>query len=289
MARRSAPLTTRQRQSQRIIREKKVRKARQALLHKTLWVSSIAFALLLGGGGFWAVKTGLPAAFAHNVSDSFYAFTVRHGYSVQSLYLDGRSRTSMADIEKALDIKKGDPILRLSLDEVRARLERIESVRFATVERELPGALYVHIVEREPVALWQHSGKIALVDDNGAVMNDLDVSAYQNLPLIVGNGAPPHVAELLAMLAMEPALAKRFTAATRVGERRWNIRLDNGIEVRLPEENPHVAWKTLATLEEKQQLLTRDVKVIDLRLKDRLFIRLPADTTPGKPASAKET
>ncbi len=138
----------------------------------------------------WLWKSGAAVRTAQAVADEAYGLTVKGGFAVQALYLEGRNRTSMDDIDKALGIKKGDPILQFSISDARDRLEKIESVKFAAVERALPGTLYVRIVEREPVALWQHQGKVSLVDDNGAVMNGIDSAPYQHLPLIVGDDAP---------------------------------------------------------------------------------------------------
>jgi cell division protein FtsQ len=140
----------------------------------------------------------------------------------------------------------------------------------------------VRIVEREPVAMWQHEGKMALVDDNGAVMTGLDMAQFQQLPLILGDDAPKHVSEVLAILASQPDLVKRFAAAIHVGERRWNIRLSaqagENIEIKLAE------------LETKQKLLDRDIKVIDLRMPGRMFIKLVPENEPIKPAgSARDT
>lgn len=288
-------LTPRQRQSQKIMRDKKRKKKLQHRLRQVQIASAIAGVLLVAGGGFWTWKTGVVGRKIQAASDYVYAMTVRAGFSVQTLYLEGRNRTPMNDIDAALDINKGAPILQLSLDEVRARLEKIESVKFAAVERALPDTLYVRIVEREPVALWQYQGKIALVDDNGVAMNGLDSAPYRDLPLIVGEGAPKHVAELLDILSQQPELAKRFSAGVWVGDRRWNIRLTQAgdyhgdIEVRLPEKNPQDAWKQLAELQKKEQVLDRAVLVIDLRIEGRLFIKLPQEEIRTKPANAKDT
>ena len=282
-------LTTRQRQSQQIMRQKAAMKKRQALMRK-LRIGMLVAAVAVGiAGSVWGWKAGVIGKVVASTSDAFYAMTARAGFSVQAMYLEGRNRTPMNEIDAALGVKKGSPILRLSLDEARTNLEKIESVRFAAVERALPSAVYVRIVEREPVAMWQHQGKMALVDDNGVVMNGLDVEPYKNLPLIVGDDAPGHVAELMDILQQAPDLAKRFSAAIRMGGRRWNIRLAGNIEVKLPEEEPAQAWKRLAEMQAKEQLLDRDVKVIDLRVQDRLFIKLSPDTQPQKAGNAKET
>ena len=285
-SKKNSGMTARQRQSQEIMREKAAQKKRQALLKKIYVVGGAACAMGFIIAGVWCWKTGAVGHAATAMVDSGYAATARAGFSVQSLYLEGRSRSSMDEINKAMDIKKGDPILRISLEEVRERLEKIESISHATVERALPDRIYIRIVEREPVALWQNNGKIALVDDNGVVMTGLDMAPYKQLPLIIGTDAPQHVKDVLGLLAAQPDLARRFSAAIRVGDRRWNIRINNRenevIEVKLPEDNLMDAWKKLAELQESEQVLDRDIKEIDLRLQGRMFIKLSPDQLPGK-------
>lgn len=286
-------LTPRQRQSQQIMRDKMARKKRKVLLRKVGLAGGALLCACLLAGGVWAVHSGFLSRGVASLQDSFYGMTARSGYAVRSLYLEGRNRTSVDELEQALGIRKGDPILRISIDEVRERLQKIESIKFAEVERSLPSTLHVRIVEREPVALWQHQGKLSLVDDNGVVMTGIDIEPYRRLPLIVGEGAPREVRELISIMSSSPELAKRFSSATRISERRWNIRLssDKGdaVEVRLPESNPVSAWKKLADIDQKQRLLERDVKVIDLRLEGKVFIKLSPDVFTGKDGVARET
>ena len=92
-------------------------------------------------------------------------------------------------------------------------------------------------------------------------------------------------------LASEPALQAHVTASVRVGDRRWNVQLDNGIEVALPEINAEAAWHHLAALDRSDKLLERSVQVIDMRLPDRVVLRVPPDIAKsiikkGKPAQA---
>lgn len=290
MARKTDTMTPRQRQSARIMREKAAMKRRKVLLRKMQYIGAAVAIVLGAAGGFWMWKNSVISRSITAMVDGGYQATADVGISLQSLYLEGRNRTAMADIEQALGVSKGDPILQASLSGMRERLEKIPSVKTAAVERALPGTLYVRIVEREPVALWQHAGKIALVDDNGVVMDDLDSAPYRHLPLIVGPGAPAHIAELLGILVQEPELRKRFTAAVWVGDRRWNIRLSGDVEVKLPEKDAIDAWKTLGGLQAHQQLLDRDVKAIDLRAPGKLFIKLSPQDMPVKgTGSAKET
>lgn len=289
-------LSPRQRQSKQIMRNKAAQIKRQQFTQKCAVIGAVCLVVLGIGVSIWAWKTSAFSRALQATSDGIYALTAKSGYVVENLYLEGRNRTPMEAIERALDIDKGAPILRLPLEEIRARLEKIESVKYAAVERALPNTLYVRVVEREPVARWQYQGKIALVDDNGAVMNGLDMAPYQSLPLIVGDNAPKHVGDLLSLLDTQPELLKRFAAAIWVGERRWNIRLrppagadgdPEDIEVRLPEKDPKDAWKQLAELQKNQQVLDRDIKVIDLRIEGRLFIKLPESEIRNKSGNSK--
>jgi cell division protein FtsQ len=110
---------------------------------------------------------------------------------------------------------------------------------------------------------------------------------FAKLPLVVGEGAARHAAEFLDMLASEPDLAARVTAAIRVGDRRWNLRIDNTIDVLLPADEPAGAWAQLARLDRASALLQRDVQSIDIRLPDRLVLRVSPETPKETPVSKK--
>lgn len=290
-------LSKRQMQSRQFKRDKELQIKRQNFMQKFRIIGAFLIIVIILVGGIWSWKTSAIGHTLQFVSNKIYGLTVSAGYSVENLYLEGRDRTPIEEINQALDIDKNAPIFRLNLGEIRSRLEKIESIKYAAIERALPNTLYVRVVEREPVALWQYQGKITLVDDNGVVMNGLALAPYKALPLIVGEDAPKHAAELLTLLVAQPELAKRFAAAVWIGGRRWNIHLhpssnaDEGaedIEVRLPEKAPLVAWKQLSELQEKQQILDRDIKVIDLRISDRLFIKIPESEEKTKSSNAKD-
>ncbi len=289
MAKKSDKLTLRQRESQRIMREKSLRKKRQAIVRKAQIASAVLVVVMLAGGGFWLWKNSMFSKAVQTVSNGMYQMTARAGFRLDTLYLEGRSRTPMAEINKAIGLNKGEPILQLSLQELKERLEAVGSIRDVAVERELPNRLAIRIVEREPVAIWQNKGKLVLVDDKGVAMPDVDMAAYRNLPLIVGKDAPTQVSEVLGLLQSSKELSKRFSAAVRISGRRWNVHLKDGTQIKLPEQDAAKAWEALAKLHTKQKLLDRDVKVIDLRVAGRLFIKTSPEEIAGESSSAKET
>ncbi|MGA8380495.1 MAG: cell division protein FtsQ/DivIB, partial [Stellaceae bacterium] len=201
--------------------------------------------------------------------------------------VEGRRTTDRETIFDALGARLGAPIL--AIDPVRAKekLERLPGVRSALIERRLPDTLYVRLLEREPLALWQHDGKIELIDRTGAVIPVTRLDRFAKLPLVVGADAASHAAPLLKMLASEPDLASRVSAAVRVGGRRWNLRIDKSIDVLLPADDPAAAWADLARLQRSSAILQRDVQVIDLRLPDRLVVRVAPEPAKEPPTTKK--
>ena len=114
--------------------------------------------------------------------------------------------------------------------------------------------------------------------------------ADQSLPLIVGTDAPRHAADLFAAIETNPELAARVRAAVRVGERRWNLYFDSfdgGMAVRMPEEAVGAAWTRLGALEHDYKILERDLEFLDLRMDDRLIVRLHKDPA-AKPTGPKK-
>lgn len=239
---------------------------------------------ILAFGGYGAVMISrLPAgqAILAAAGDRALAATAAFGLVVADIEVEGRETTDRATILAALQAERGTPILGVSPSRARAQLEALPWVRSAVIERRLPGTLWVKLVERHPLAVWQHGGRQELIDRDGSVIPVSDLSRFSHVPTVVGGDAARHAAALIAMLGNEPELAARVTAAVRVDDRRWNLRVDNAIDVLLPEEDPAAAWTRLAALEHQSNLLKRDIRTVDMRLPDRVVLRIVAG--PGAP------
>ncbi len=208
---------------------------------------------------------------------------------VQRIDIEGRANTPEPLLRAALGVREGEPILGVSLEAARLRIEGLSWVEHVAVERRLPGTIAVALVERRPFAIWQSQGKFELIDRTGTVVANEDVSAFATLPLVVGAGAASRAAELLDALQDEPEIRARVVAGVRVGERRWNLQLKNGITVMLPEGNEPAALRRLNELQTADALLDRPVAAVDLRLPDRLVVRPLQSTAPATPAAPKRS
>ncbi len=238
-------------------------------------IALTALLMLLGAGWLWT--SGWVAQGLDRAGQAVLAATAQAGLKVGDVLVEGRNRTQRGTVLESLGVVRDQPILAFDPHAARERLERLPWVRSAIVERRLPEAIHVRLVERRPIALWQHRGRLAVIDRDGTVIPGAEPKAFSRLPLVVGKDAPGHTADLLAMLNSEPELGHLVSAAVRVRGRRWNLRLDGGIDVRLPERDPGAAWAELARIQREHDLLGRDVAIIDLRMPDRLVVR----TAPG--------
>jgi len=228
----------------------------------------------------WLWLSGIGAQLTQHAIERTVELTAAAGLRVDDIYVDGRQRTTPEQILGALHIQRGDAILGYDLAAAKTRVEALPWITEAAIERRLPGQILVTIVERWPIAIWQNDGRFLLVDPKGNAIGD-DVGGVAGLPLVVGEDAPAHTNDLVAMLNTEPDLMRRVKAAVWVSGRRWNLvmdRLEGGIAIRLPEDNPALAWKRLARLEREQRLLERKIVSVDLRLPDRWVGRLRPET-----------
>jgi len=250
----------------------------------------IAIAGVILTGLYGAVQLrGFPRgqAMMKRAADTMMEASGLLGLMVSEIEVEGRETTDRETILAALAAGPGTPILAVSPARAKEELEALPWVHSAVVERRLPGTLYVRMIERKPLALWQHRGRIELIDRDGGVIPVTRLDQFAKLPMVVGDGAATHAAEFIDMLASEPDLAARTTAAIRVGDRRWDLRIDNAIEVLLPAEDTAGAWSRLASLERSNAILKREVQTIDMRLPDRLVLRVTPEAAKESPVARK--
>jgi cell division protein FtsQ len=228
-----------------------------------------------GGGGWWAWHEGWLVEAQNRIDALSRSFVgAITPFKLADVTVEGRDYVERSDILAALNVSRGDSLLGIDLQASRRRLEAIDWVESATVERRLPDTLYVTLKERRAVAIWQNGNEYTLIDKNGRTVRASRMPpGAETLLLLGGPGAPEHVGELLLLLAYEPTVARQLRAAVWVGQRRWNLVLNNGVEIWLPEEDAVAALQQLAKLDGQYNLLSREFGVVDLRLPDKLYLR----------------
>jgi cell division protein FtsQ len=200
--------------------------------------------------------------------------TARLGFAVDQVRVSGNKETSEIDILERLDLDGWTSLVGFDADAARRRIAELPWVKVAAVRKVYPDALEVRIEEREPFAIWQHGSQLAIVERSGNVIAPFNGGRHAVLPLVIGYGAAEQAADFVGKIRQHPELAARVKGFIRVAERRWDLRLENGITIRLPESGEDAAIAEVLRLDREDGLLSRDIAAVDLRLEDRLVVRL---------------
>ncbi len=196
------------------------------------------------------------------------------GFSVASIEIRGLAEADSTEISDRIDVSETSSLLMVDAEKARARISEIPWVSDVTVKKLYPNRIVVELTERRPFALWQDDGKVKVVDKSGTVTSEVIETRNAGLPLVVGQGANLRVTEAIALMESAPSIRGRIRAAVLVAQRRWNLVTTDGIEILLPEEGAEQALARVAQLQDAKKLLDRDLVVVDLRVPDRLFVRL---------------
>ena len=216
----------------------------------------------------------------------FASATAKAGFEVAKVEVRGVERMDELAVYNIALGQVDRSMVNVDLPRLREELLTLGWVKDARVSRRLPDTLVVDIVERQPVAVWQHSGQLSLIDVNGVVLQRVALSSMPDLPLVVGPNANRQTARLSQLLDAAPALKPMLAGATWVGDRRWDLRFQSGETLSLPEGEKESAGALVnfARMDGVNRLLGRGIVRFDMRDPDKFVLRLPKDR-PGKPAA----
>ena len=218
------------------------------------------------------VFTNLFKVFKDNIRTTFYETLAHYGFVLQNVIIDGQKNTLSKDIIDMLGADKGAPIFAINIEEVKDRLEGSPWVKGAIVERRLPSTIYIAVIERLPIAIWQFKRKLYLVDAEGNCISKYEGKGFEELIQVVGQDANIYAQNLIGDLNRYPELASKVKSAVRYGQRRWNLNLEQGVTIKMPEENFGKAYDYLHLLDKNQKLFDQDYKMLDLRDANKYYL-----------------
>ena len=244
--------------------------------------------ILFGSLAVGVVRGGHLEAITEAFRDARDAVANTAGFRIVHVGITGRKHLSQDEILAIGGVTGRRSLLFLDPATVRDKLKAAPWIADATVLKFYPDSIQIDIVERTPFALWQHDGSVSVISAKGVVLQPYTPGPFRSLPLVVGKGADTRAMDFLDQLAQYPQIRQQVKAIIFVGERRWNLRMADGVDVRLPELNVGAALATLTKLGKDENLFSRDITAIDLRLPDRLTVRLSEDAAKARADMLKD-
>jgi cell division protein FtsQ len=238
--------------------------------------------ILLGSAGFGIVKGGHLDDFVAALSDTRNALANSAGFRITTVVINGRKQLSQDEVLAVGGVNGRSSLLFLDAATVRDKLKANPWIADATILKLYPGQLQIDIVERKAFALWQQDGRLAVIADDGAVLEPYVSRRFVTLPLVVGKGADTQAKDFLALLDRYPQVRSVTKAVIYVGQRRWNLRLKDGLDIRLPENDVGNALAALSRLDKEEKLFSRDITAVDMRLPDRLTVQLSEEAAKAR-------
>lgn len=230
--------------------------------------------MLATGAAFWASDEARVQAAKDRVSELRRQVEERPEFMVRLMAVEEASSAVSADVREVLSLDFPISSFDLDMDALRESVEALDAVASAGVHIKSGGVLTVTVTERVPVAVWRNADGLQLIDPSGhRVVGIASRVERPELPLLVGEGADAAVGEALQLYAASAPLVDRLRGFLRVGERRWDVVLTRDQRIQLPEENPLSALQKAIALDAAQDLLSRDVAIVDFRNPVRPVLR----------------
>jgi cell division protein FtsQ len=236
--------------------------------------------------GLW--QGGHLDSFIRENGEPHHALARALGFGLERVTISGISQMRETEVLAAAGLNSKQSLVFLDVNDLRERLEHVPLIESATVRKLYPNELVITLTERQPYALWQNNGELFIIAADGTVIDLMQDERFTNLPFVVGENANVRSKEYLALLEAAGPLKQRIRAGTLVSGRRWTLKMDNGMDVRLPEIGAGAALARLVKLEDEQKILEKDVLAIDLRMADRVVVRLTEEAAQARAESLKK-
>lgn len=228
--------------------------------------------------GLWLGDSGRRAEVVDWIDTTKTSIENRPEFMVSQLEITGASPAVTDAVRAMLPVTLPASRFAIDLNAYRDAITRLDAVKDVSLVVRSGGTLEATIVERKPIILWRTPSAIEMLDENGHRAASLTRrDARTDLALIAGEGADKAVPEALEILAVAQPILDRTRGLVRIGERRWDLVLEGGRRIMLPEKGAVQALGRVLELDRTQDLLSRDFSRIDMRDGARPTIRLTAN------------
>lgn len=243
---------------------------------------SLAIALIAGAALFGATRGGQYQAFVAEHGGVADIVARALGFGIDVVTISGEAQLAEPEILALAGVTPKESLPFFDAAQARKNLEALPLIKQASVRKLYPDRIVIDIVERTPVGLWQKDGDVRTIAADGAVIAEMRDARFASLPFVVGEGANERLGEFIALLDASAELRSKIVAGILIGERRWNLKMKSGLEVKLPENDPLSAMTTLVALQRQSRILDRDLLTLDLRVEGKAFARLSEEAAAAR-------
>lgn len=199
----------------------------------------------------------------------------RDAFMVHAMEIEGASEVVDKGLRAMLPVDLPASSFEIDLENLRERVLKLDAVEAVDLRIKPGGVLSAVVTERKPALLWRHARGIELLDKTGHRVASVTAREVRgDLPIIAGEGAQRAAPEALALIDAAGPILPRLRGLERVGERRWDVVLDRGQRIKLPADGALRAFEQVIARNQAQDMLARDIKVVDLRQDGRPVVRI---------------
>lgn len=170
-------------------------------------------------------------------------------------------------------IQPGTSIFLIDIEDIRSQLEQQSCIKAAKIRRHYPDIIVIEIIEQKPIAIWQNNQQFFYITEEDKIMPIKTLNDIESFIIVTGNNAPSNTSDLISFLELDKEYKDRVISATWIGNRRWNVKLKEGLTVALPEDNPEIAWNKFIKMSKNPTFIEKNYSLVDFRIPDRIYTK----------------
>ena len=203
------------------------------------------------------------------------AFVERPEFMIKVASIDGSSDELANEIREILPLDFPVSYFDLDIKYLHKVVNEIPAVASAAIKISAGGVLQINVAEKSPAFIWRKDNVMSVIDETGSFIRIANSRVdYPKLPLVVGEAADLAVSEISSLMQANEYFKDHVRAFIRVGERRWDLILENNVRIMLPQREFLAAFDRLMLMNEAGQLLSGRLSNIDMRLVVRPTVRV---------------
>ena len=200
---------------------------------------------------------------------------LNNSFQIKNVIIEGSEKSNISEIENNVTEFKGN-LIGLNFNSIKEIVESSEWVKRASIKKVLPSTLKINVTENDPYAIYFQEGKSFLIDLDGSIITEINLNNYEDDLLFVrGENSPELLEQLIRDISIVfPKLTQILEEVEFIEKRRWNLKLNNKLLVKLPDENIQQSLKNLKQLFEEQEVMESNIIEIDLRIQGRAALKV---------------